>query len=443
MPASNRSNRTGQASRSSLDSLNESNASEVPTENRRKLLLQMIKALMKYGAPSHRIQEYASVLFKMCDLEGFVNYNMGGTQIFASQLIPPCCPNAANIFQFTNTRDRTTYTELVQEQGLDLGASDAAFRIYKLVTTREMTIDDANERLAALLASPSYYKPWVKVPFYGLSSSFICVWAFGGSWLSMVPSLILGTVSGIFQEILPFRIQNRPILLQISSAVVITFLARAFASIHGGEYFCFDAIGISAVVNILPNYDMLRGVLEMTNPQTMSVGATRLTYTIIYSLFLGYGADIGSQLWRRIDGVDIVCSHSAIDPKLLILMVPVSLVWMAVKIGSRPRQMPAQVLLGSTTFVVQYFVKRFADRNIAVTITAFTLGTLGNLYMRLLDEFAFGAMISGVFILLPSGVSVDGGLSANVLDVLIGLAVGMYLSVLVVYPKYRSHLFCF
>ena len=42
--------------------------------SRRSLALLLTYALMLYGAPSHRLEEYILALFKVCGLDGRVNY---------------------------------------------------------------------------------------------------------------------------------------------------------------------------------------------------------------------------------------------------------------------------------------------------------------------------------------------------------------------------------
>ena len=45
--------------------------------HRRNLVLLLTYAFMLYGAPSHRIEEYILALFKVCDIDGRVNYTVG------------------------------------------------------------------------------------------------------------------------------------------------------------------------------------------------------------------------------------------------------------------------------------------------------------------------------------------------------------------------------
>jgi uncharacterized membrane protein YjjP (DUF1212 family) len=145
---------------------------------------------MAYGAPSHRIEEYTLALFKTLDMEGRVNYTVGCTDI---SFINPVDPD--------DPMTRSAYTTLVKAQGLDIGACEVAYRVYKDVVHGDVSVEEATQSLLDLINSPSYYSPWTIVPFYGLASAFASVWAYGGWWSDMAVSFFLGCIVGFLQII--------------------------------------------------------------------------------------------------------------------------------------------------------------------------------------------------------------------------------------------------
>ena len=82
---------------------------------------------------------------------------------------------------------------------------------------------------------------------------------------------------------------------------VNAFLAAALAST---KKFCFAAVASGSVVLILPGYIVLCGSLELANRSIIS-GSVRLVYSILYSLFLGFGLAMGSEVYQRITGLTI------------------------------------------------------------------------------------------------------------------------------------------
>ncbi|ROV94749.1 hypothetical protein VMCG_08839 [Cytospora schulzeri] len=436
--------------------------------HRRNLVLLMVYAFMAYGAPSHRIEQYVLALFKSLDMDGRVNYTVGCTEICFINPIDPEDPIT-----------RSAYTTLVKAGGLDIGACETAFRIYKSVVHAEVTIEEATQNLVDLIQSPSYYKPWWIVPFYGLASSLVCIWGFGGYWLDMPIAFFLGCIVGMLQVIFAAKNPLYSNVLEVTASLVTSFGARAFASIGGDQkYFCFASVAESSIATILPGYIVLCGSLELQS-KSVTAGSTRLFYAVIYSLLLGYGIDVGSQLWQVIypdAPTSTTCPRaSQVDPKWKILLVPSYIVVQAVLIRSRPRQIPVQVIIGSAAYAVNYFVLQHATAQVADTASAFVLGVLGHLWARFQRAFAFAAVVAGIMLLVPSGLSAQGGLVAGIttplfnngtttaqsvyeeniyqsfsvgaqmIQVAVGLSVGIFVSALVVYPmgKRSNYLFSF
>ncbi|KAI4601792.1 hypothetical protein KJ359_010656 [Pestalotiopsis sp. 9143b] len=429
--------------------------------HRRNLVLLMVYAFMAYGAPSHRIEEYTLALFKALDMEGRVNYTVGCTDISFINPVDPADPLT-----------RSAYTTLVKAQGLDIGACEVAFRVYKTVVHGEVTIEEAIQSLITLIESPPYYRPWFIVPFYGFASAFAALWAYGGWWSDMAISFFLGCIVGFLQIIVAARNPLYSNVLEVLAALLTSFGARAFSSIGGSsqKYFCFGAIAQSSITTILPGYIVLSGTLELQS-KSVTAGSTRLFYAVIYSLLLGYGINVGAQLWLVIDenAVTSATCPRSLDPKWRILLVPTYLVLQAILIRSRPKQIPVQVLLGSAAYTVNYFVSQYATAQVADTASAFVLGVLGHLWARSQHAFAFAAVVAGVMVLVPSGLSAQGGLllgistplfnngstdaqtvyeqniyqsfsvGAQMIQVAVGLATGLFLSALVVYPFGRKN----
>ena len=429
--------------------------------SRRSVVLLLTYNFMLYGAPSHRIEEYVMYLFKVCGLDGRVNYMVGCTEI--------CFINSPNSADPTS---RYSYTTLVKAQGLDVGKLHGAFRAYKDVIHGEISIEEAEKRLVQLIEAPPYYKPWILVLLYGVASAFVCVWAFKGFWTDMAPAFVLGSAVGVLQIIVVSRNPLYTNVLEVTAAVITSFGARAFASIGGSgqKYFCFGAIAEGSIAMLLPGYIVLCGALELQS-KSVTAGSTRLFYAVIYSLFLGYGIDVGSQLWALIypNAPTSTTCPRAVDPHWKILLVPCYLTFQAMILRSRPIQIPLQVLFGSAAYTVSYFVSQHATAQIADTASAFVLGVLGHLYSRSRHGFAFASIIAGIMVLVPGGISAQGGLvsgiavplfsnstvdaqekysqnlyqsfsvGAQMIQVAVGLSVGLLLSALFIYPLGRKN----
>lgn len=288
----------------------------------------------------------------------------------------------------------------------------------------------------------------------------------------MAIAFFLGCIVGFLQIIVTSKNPLYSNVLEVTAALVTAFGARAFSSIGGPsqKYFCFGAIAQSSITTILPGYIVLCGTLELQS-KSVTAGSTRLFYAVIYSLLLGYGINVGAQLWLVIDenAVTSATCPRSLDPRWKILLVPSYLVLQAILIRSRPKQIPVQVLLGSAAYTVNYFVSQYATAQVADTASAFVLGILGHLWARSQHAFAFASVVAGIMVLVPSGISAQGGLllgistplfnngstdaqdiyeqniyqsfsvGAQMIQVAVGLATGLFLSALVVYPFGRKN----
>jgi hypothetical protein len=76
--------------------------------SRRTLALLLTYALMLYGAPSHRLEEYILALFKVCGLDGRVNYIVSVYIFSSSSPIAASCSKL--LWEHTSTP--ATHTEV-------------------------------------------------------------------------------------------------------------------------------------------------------------------------------------------------------------------------------------------------------------------------------------------------------------------------------------------
>jgi uncharacterized membrane protein YjjB (DUF3815 family) len=271
-------------------------------------------------------------------------------------------------------------------------------------------------------------------------------------------------------------------VLEVSAAILTSFLARAFGSItHNGErVFCFAAMAESSIAMILPGFAVLSSSLELQSHQ-MNAGSIRMVFTLIYSLFLGYGVTVGTTIYGLMDNnatTESTCPNATSTwgneyiqhfPFVALFCLFAALINQA-----KPKQLPVTVIMGVCGYVTNYFsTKKLGSNQVANTVGAFTIGLLANLYSRIWHGHAAAAIIPGIFTLVPSGLASSGsilsglqyaeavkngdisstnsgsssssllGLGYGMIQTAIGISVGLFVSALIVYPhgKKRSGIF--
>ncbi|KAL8721852.1 MAG: hypothetical protein Q9225_001566 [Loekoesia sp. 1 TL-2023] len=351
------------------------------TMTRQAYLMKMCKALMNYGAPTHR-------------LEGCM------------------------IISFDDSRTHTTEVKIVRtNQAIDLGKLREVHEIYKETLHDLIGVEEAMERLDRVLQRKQQYNRWLLIPVYGLASASVGPFAFGARPIDLPIAFLLGCCLGIMQLILAPKSELYSNIFEVTAAVLTSFLARAFGSIRNGEIFCFSALAQSSIALILPGYTVLCGALELQSRNILA-GSVRMVYAIIYSLFLGYGITIGTSFYGGIDShatSKVSCNTQTPTWFSFVFVPPFTLCLIIINQG-KWKQTPAMLVIAFTGYVVNHFsAQRFASNaQIANTLGALAVGVMGNLYSRLRHGVAAAALLPAIFVQVPSGLAASGSLVSGV-----------------------------
>ncbi|KAJ5291164.1 hypothetical protein N7478_000415 [Penicillium angulare] len=432
---------------------------------RQQYIMQLCRALMKYGAPTHRLEEYMMMTSNVLEVNAQFMY------------IPGCM-----FMSFDDPLTRTAEVKIIRvTQGLDLSRLAETHDVYKNVVHDKVSVSDATTQLDEIMQRKPRYGKWMRVLLTGLASVAVGPYAFSARPIDLPIIFFLGCLVGLMQHVLAPLSATYSNVLEVSATILVSFLARAFGSIQhkGTRVFCFSAVAESSIAMLLPGFSVLSSSLELQSHQ-MNAGSIRMVYTIIYSLFLGYGVTVGTTIYGLMDpnATDQEsCSATSDWGNEYIQHFPfVALfcLFAALLNQSKPKQLPVTVLLGVCGYVTNYFsTKRLGSNQVANTVGAFTIGLLANLYSRIWHGHAAAAIIPGIFTLVPSGLASSGSiisgleyaesvanhtassnsgatnessltsLAYGMIQTAIGISVGLFVAALIVYPhgKKRSGIF--
>ncbi|KAM5347863.1 hypothetical protein ACJ41O_007687 [Fusarium nematophilum] len=495
--------------------------------SRHRYLLKLCRALMIYGAPTHRLEEYMTMSSRVLEIEAQFLY------------LPGCM-----IISFDDSTTHTTEVKLVRvPQGIDLGRLRDVHNIYKEVVHDKLGVEEATQRLDEVIARKAKFNTWLRVFLYGVASACVAPFAFQGRFIDLPIAFMLGAIVGILQLVLAPNNELYAHVFEVSAAVITSFIARAFGSLRGGDLFCFSALAQSSIALILPGYMVLCSSLELQSGNIVA-GSVRMVHALIYTLFLGYGITIGASLYGMIDS-HASSSSSCSDPLgrgWYFLFVPAFTMCLCLINQAKWKQTPVMTAMALAGFCVNSYCSEYFGGNgqISNMLGALAVGILANLYSRLgrhvengwLDlvdwwklkvrprfsrrkpfssdtwslpsmsdpesrpvsrekveeekeqkprrvgySLAAAAMLPAIFVQVPSGLAAGGSLLASittadeitksggkvdassmgdlegtafnvlfkVIQVAIGISVGLFISALIVYPlgKRRSGLFSF
>ncbi|GAB0137284.1 hypothetical protein EsDP_00005556 [Epichloe bromicola] len=493
---------------------------------RHRYLLKLCRALMLYGAPTHRLEEYMAMSSRVLEIEGQFLY------------IPSCM-----IISFDDSTTHTAEVKVVRvPQGIDLGKLRDVHNIYKDVVHDKLGVEEATRRLDEVMDRKPKFNVWFQVPMYGIASACVAPFAFEGRFIDLPVAFLLGCIVGLLQLVFAPSNELYAHVFEVSAAVITSFLARGFGSIHNGQLFCFSSLAQSSIALILPGYMVLCSSLELQSHNIVA-GSVRMVYAMIYTLFLGYGITIGASLYGMMDSNATSDTHcqNPLHRGWYFLFVPGFTLCLCIINQAKWKQTPVMTAMALAGFCVNSYCSKYFEGNSQISnmLGALTVGILANLYSRLgrhvenawLDfiewweyrvrprfrksrrpnsdtwslpsmsdpeasavppkrewrqprkvgySLAAAAMLPAIFVQVPSGLAAGGSLlagitSANqltgnttstvstspktigsldgtafnvlfsVIQVAIGISVGLFMSALIVYPlgKRRSGLFSF
>ncbi|MCJ1472634.1 hypothetical protein MMC13_001283 [Lambiella insularis] len=436
-------------------------------------LVKLCRALMAYGAPTHRLEEYMRMSARVLEINGKFLY------------IPGC--------MLVSFEDPSTFTSDVRivrnDHSVNLGKLQDMHDIYKAVVHDKIGASEGTTLLDELSRRKDRFGPWTLVLFYGLASACVAPFGFQARLIDLPIAFLLGSLLGIMKIILSPRSELYSNVFEVTAALITSFLARAFGSIGSGSIFCFSALAQSSIALILPGYIVLCGALELQS-RNLVAGSVRMVYAIIYSLFLGFGITIGTSLYGAIDPKHASNATSCASPLpgyWKFCFVPPFTFCLVVINQGKWKQMPVMLLISFAGYVVNFFsARRFASNvQVSQTLGALVIGLMGNVYSRFWRGLSAAALLPAIFVQVPSGLAASGSLisgltSANqitngtggtttvsngtqagsggidvnttvfnvgysMVQVAIGITVGLFLSSLIIYPfgKRRSGLFSF
>ncbi|KAG8890577.1 hypothetical protein FRB98_007131 [Tulasnella sp. 332] len=469
---------------------------------RQTFILRLTKALMLFGAPSHRLESQLKATALVLEIEAeFVHM-----------------PSIV-IVSFGDIDTKTSQTHFVKvNAGLALGRLHSVHNIYRQVVHDEIGVEEATVELNRLMKAKPIYNLPTRIILSAMCAGMICPLAFGGSIIDTAVAAGEGIILAYLQLGIASKNSLYSNVFEISVAILFSFIARGLASIRS-QIFCYSAISSAGVVLVLPGYMILCSALELASKNIVG-GSVKLIFAIVYSLFIGFGLTIGSDLYFIIDpaaraaqaaaaasvakvtvtgsfvadnttstavfaGSFVFSNNTAQieaaepsggscfrDPSwpwylqpfpvwTLAILVPAFSIFSSAGNGQpfRSKQLPVMVIISCASFAANDAASRFiVNRSDVVSaIGAFVVGILGNLYSRITKTgTSFTSMVTGVLFLVPSGIAATGGLSGSysgtgrdqysdglllglrMVQVSIGITVGLFTSSLVIYSFGRS-----
>ncbi|KAK3847666.1 MAG: hypothetical protein J3R72DRAFT_361776 [Linnemannia gamsii] len=404
---------------------------------RQSFLIMIAKALILYGAPSHRIEETCALLARRMDVDA------------SFALLP-----GLMTISFSDPETHTSDTRHLRcTQGMDMYKLS---KVYKIAwgVLHGKGIEEANRALESVTMEPGYYPVWVTVMSWMTTAAFVAPLAFSGSWLDTALAGLCGLLVGILGLVAAkFPVYGN--VFEVTSSILVGFIARSF-----GDRVCFAAVSLAGVVVLLPGLLLTQAIMELASRNIVS-GSVRMFYALMYAFFLGFGLSLGAELWLfvssdRTPPSEDVCKHG-VDHWWFFFIFPAVSTSINIVFNAHPSQWFGMTVVTAVGYTVSYFMT--AGPQVTPAIAAFAVGVAGQIYGRITGNLSYVPLLSGVLLLVPGSVGVRGVLAfigtdptqgdpsqgfqfaLSMVNIAVSITLGVFCSALVVYPFWRKSTF--
>ncbi|KAG0024154.1 hypothetical protein BGZ81_007811 [Podila clonocystis] len=404
---------------------------------RQDYILRLAKSMIKYGAPSHRLEDAIDHSARHLELNLQCVY----------------LPNVM-IVAFTDYETHTSETHLLKVAAdLDMYKCALVHQVHKMVTHESMPVEEAIMKLEAINSEKDANPRWATILAYATAGFCTAPMFFSGSWVDAGVGFLLGGAVGLMVW-LAEKVPSYAHICEITMSVVVAFVAEA---LHG-YVDCGSAIKLAGIVIILPGYTITCAILELSSRHIIS-GSVRLFYAVVFSLLLGYGLTIGASLWHMFEpsskanaASSTACTPS-LDPKWNIMFVPLFAISLNIWLRAHPRQWFLATILSIVGYAVSYSSSVYggAKTEVSSALAAFAIGFCGNVYQRVTRQLSFQAVVCAVFFLVPGSIGLKGAIAwfsddissgvnfaLQMVVTAIAISVGLFTSALAVYPMGKS-----
>lgn len=418
---------------------------------RQQFIMKLARALMMFGAPTHRIETQIQQTGRVLEINCRCIY----------------LPNLM-LLAFGDDTTHTSETKFIkQTSGLDLTKLTDMHTIYWNVIHDKIGVEEASAQLDELMRRKPLIGRIPMVLIGGFASAFICVGpqGFNGSFIDAVMAFPLGAFLVYCQSIITTELYSN--VFEIVFATLNSFVA---AAVQSTGYFCYAAVVSGSIVLILPGFIVLSGSLELQS-KNLIAGSVRLVYAIIYSLFLGFGISIGVSFWQLFSGDTDTrgysnCSlrhtdtwwQSDVREIWALLTAPAYSISLSLRNQAKVtrKEFPVMVLIACGGWACNHFAAKATAlsrrQDVTAALGSLAVGIMANIYGRIFDGRSFVVSVPGILYQLPSGLSNGGGLlnfannsdstsafasgftvAQSLVEVALGLTVGLFASTVLSY----------
>ncbi|HET7502008.1 MAG TPA: threonine/serine exporter family protein [Kofleriaceae bacterium] len=364
-----------------------------------EFVLQLGRALHRYGTPAHRLEEG---LLECCER----------LELSAEVFTTP----TTIIMSFGEPAELRTRMMRVEGGELDMAKLARLDALADAVASLERTPAEGLRELAAILASPPQFRRRLAMLAHAVTAGSLAVF-FGGSLADVAIAAAIGLSLGVLAQYAQ-RSTDQARVFELVGAAFAAFAAGIASSWWRSTTPAITTV--AALVILLPGLSLTVAMTELATRNLIS-GTARLMSAVIVLLELVVGVAVGGRTASLL--VDV---HQAIPAGLpewsRWIALGASSIGVAIVVQAQPRTFGwilAACTIGhvgsriGTAWLVDPADARMSGQ-LGVMVGAFAVGALANLYARRFQRPAQVVAVPAVLLLVPGSMGFRG--MSSILD---------------------------
>lgn len=356
------------------------------TEERQAIefILDLGRALHRYGTPAHRLEDALKVVSLRLGLQA--DYFSTPTALIVSFGEPSDLRTTMMAMDpYENNMDKLAKVDRLADQVI-AGDIDAA---------------EGSARLEQITKAPDAWNLPTSIAAYGAASGSVAV-LFAGGWREVLPASVIGALIGLLEHLLS-RDKERLQIYELLGAVMAALIAGVWSHVWPMSS---SLVTLAAVVVLLPGLMLTTAMSELATKHLVS-GTARMFAAITVLLQVVVGVALGELISTNVFH-DAPVSAQALPGWVQWPTLAVAAVAMAGLVQANRRVLGWVMVAAFAGYLGKTAGSELLGNNMGALLGAFVLGMLANLYARTFSRPSQVVLVPAVLILVPGSMGYRG-----------------------------------
>jgi uncharacterized membrane protein YjjP (DUF1212 family) len=304
----------------------------------------------------------------------------------------------------------------INSKGYEEQANDEAVDHFWIISEEERELfsrlasADAKTKIREMNKTKKVlYKPWVLLLCRMISGAGAAAIWFHGSWIDIVVAACLALVIALIAQNQILSKQEKIVFEVVASAVV--GMSSGLVVSAWPQRTCFNAMALSAVIDILQGFRIVFAVIEVMSKHTVA-GSADLIEGLIFTGLIAMSLRVGQQAAFKMYHNHAAANEGeatghgncdqGINHMWYIVFVPASSIAWATLFNPKYKDLPAMAFHGALGFVVNYgLTETDATPNLTLFVSASVLSFSAGIISRFTGRQSIGNTVCGIYVLVP------------------------------------------